>query len=59
MLLVCVEVSGLKNRCNSQNLAHRSGAHLLLATCIPCIYPCRCYTHLGASQDSRAGHLTP
>ncbi|WP_458573718.1 hypothetical protein [Buttiauxella agrestis] len=26
-----------------------------LINCISCIHSCRCYTHLGASQDSRAG----
>ncbi|WP_422387207.1 hypothetical protein [Buttiauxella ferragutiae] len=53
--MVCVEVSGLKNRCNSQNLAHQSGAHLPLSISISLLHSCRCYTHLGASQDSRAG----
>ncbi|WP_424588450.1 hypothetical protein [Buttiauxella sp.] len=59
--MVCVEVSGLKNRCNSQNLAHQSGVHLPLSLSISLLHPCRCFTHrvtthLGASQDSRAGH---
>ncbi|WP_456298728.1 hypothetical protein [Dryocola clanedunensis] len=45
----------LKNRCNSQNLARLSGVAMPLATCISLLYPSRCYTHLGASQDSRAG----
>ncbi|WP_437178375.1 hypothetical protein [Buttiauxella gaviniae] len=44
------------NRCNLNNLARHPGVHFLLATCISCINSCRCYTHLGASQDSRAGH---
>ncbi|HHQ5843161.1 hypothetical protein [Enterobacter asburiae] len=34
----------------------RSGAYLIPATRISCLQTCRCYTHLGASQDSRAGH---
>ncbi|MGG7400015.1 protein YqgG, partial [Escherichia coli] len=24
--------------------------------CISALHTCRCYTHLGASQDSRAGY---
>ncbi|WP_435946206.1 hypothetical protein [Dryocola sp. BD586] len=43
------------NRCNSQNLAHASRVQLPLATCISLLHSSRCYTHLGASQDSRAG----
>ncbi|EPF1939689.1 MULTISPECIES: hypothetical protein [Enterobacter cloacae complex] len=33
----------------------RSGAHLI-PTRTSGLNTCRCYTHLGASQDSRAGH---
>ncbi|WP_446698355.1 hypothetical protein [Atlantibacter hermannii] len=43
------------NRSNLQNLSHRSGVLLSLSICIPFLQTCRCYTHLGASQDSRAG----
>ncbi|WP_418230260.1 hypothetical protein [Buttiauxella izardii] len=53
MLLVCVEVSGLKNRCNSHNLAAVPVVHVFLTSLL--LQSCRCYTHLGASQDSRAG----
>ncbi|WP_422653022.1 hypothetical protein [Buttiauxella sp.] len=58
--MVCVEVSGLKYRCNSQNLAHPSGVHLPLLKSISLLHSCRCFTrwvttHLGASMDSRAG----
>ncbi|WP_420890455.1 hypothetical protein [Enterobacter chuandaensis] len=34
----------------------RSGTHLIPATRISNLQTCRCYTHLGASQDSRAGY---
>ncbi|WP_434082323.1 hypothetical protein [Cedecea lapagei] len=43
------------NRCHSYNPARRSGAYMLLAACISCFQTCRCFTHLGASQDPRAG----
>ncbi|WP_431356251.1 hypothetical protein [Enterobacter bugandensis] len=34
----------------------RSGAPLIPTTRISSLQTCRCYTHLGASQDSRAGY---
>ncbi|WP_420866237.1 hypothetical protein [Lelliottia aquatilis] len=34
----------------------RSGVHLFPAIRISNLQTCRCYTHFGASQDSRAGH---
>ncbi|WP_455423511.1 hypothetical protein [Cedecea davisae] len=43
------------NRRLSNNLACRPGVRMLLAACISCFQPCRCCTHLGASQDPRAG----
>ncbi|WP_269467832.1 MULTISPECIES: hypothetical protein [Kosakonia] len=43
------------NRCFPQNLSRRSGVRLFPATCISNLQTCRCYTHFGASQDSRAG----
>ncbi|WP_435367360.1 hypothetical protein [Kosakonia sacchari] len=42
-------------RCFLQDLSRRSDAHLFPATCISNLQTCRCYTHFGASQDSRAG----
>ncbi|EQC0967474.1 hypothetical protein VC862_06930 [Citrobacter braakii] len=42
------------NRCILLNLSHPSGVHMSPAICI--LHTCRCYTHLGASQDSRAGN---
>ncbi|WP_269147809.1 hypothetical protein [Citrobacter rodentium] len=43
------------NRCFLPNLSYRSGAYMSPALCISVLHTCRCYTHLGASQDSRAG----
>lgn len=37
------------------NLSRRSDAHTFPATRISNLQTCRCYTHFGASQDSRAG----
>ncbi|WP_282873545.1 hypothetical protein [Salmonella enterica] len=44
------------NRCILLNLSHRSGARMSPAICISALHTCRCYTHFGASQDSRAGN---
>ncbi|HFZ8995582.1 TPA: hypothetical protein ACIPUI_002737 [Citrobacter freundii] len=44
------------NRCILLNLAHCSGVRMSPALCISALLTCRCYTHLGATQDSRAGH---
>ncbi|WP_425503145.1 hypothetical protein [Phytobacter ursingii] len=43
------------NRCFQQNPLRRSDARLFPATRISNLQTCRCYTHFGASQDSRAG----
>ncbi|WP_425294654.1 hypothetical protein [Kosakonia calanthes] len=43
------------NRCFSQNQSRRSDVRLFPATRISNLQSCRCYTHFGASQDSRAG----
>ncbi|WP_420843407.1 hypothetical protein [Kosakonia oryzendophytica] len=43
------------NRCFPQKLLRRSDACLLPTTCISNLQTSRCYTHFGASQDSRAG----
>ncbi|WP_420805088.1 hypothetical protein [[Enterobacter] lignolyticus] len=43
------------NRLFSLNQSRRSGVHLSPITCISAIQICRSYTHLGATQDSRAG----
>ncbi|EPZ5285081.1 hypothetical protein [Cronobacter dublinensis] len=43
------------NRRNPFNLPCRSGVRFPPATCISFLQTCRCSTHLGASQDSRAG----
>ncbi|WP_419177757.1 MULTISPECIES: hypothetical protein [Kosakonia] len=42
-------------RCFLQDLSRRSDVRLFPATCISNLQTCRCYTHFGASQDSRAG----
>ncbi|WP_434089310.1 hypothetical protein [Klebsiella spallanzanii] len=39
----------------SPDSPRRSVAHHYPATCITLMQTCRCSTHLGASQDSRAG----
>ncbi|MHA0277812.1 hypothetical protein [Enterobacter ludwigii] len=44
------------NQCFPLIQRSRSGAYLIPATRITNLQTCRCYTHLGASQDSRAGH---
>ncbi|WP_271443933.1 MULTISPECIES: hypothetical protein [unclassified Citrobacter] len=44
------------NRCILLNQSHRSGVRMSPAYCISALHTCRCYTHLGASQDSRAGY---
>ncbi|EON9053462.1 protein YqgG [Escherichia coli] len=44
------------NRCLLLNLSHRSGEDSFPALCISALHTCRCYTYLGASQDSRAGY---
>ncbi|HFT5350807.1 MULTISPECIES: protein YqgG [Escherichia] len=44
------------NRCLLLNLSHCSGEDSFPALCISALHTCRCYTHLGASQDSRAGY---
>ncbi|WP_418885107.1 hypothetical protein [Cronobacter dublinensis] len=43
------------NRRDPFNLPCRSGVRFSPATCISFLQTCRCSTHLGASQDSRAG----
>ncbi|WP_442778374.1 hypothetical protein [Enterobacter sp. SA187] len=43
------------NRCLPLDLPCRPAGHLTPATCISSLQSCRCLTHLGASQDSRAG----
>ncbi|WP_420810721.1 hypothetical protein [Franconibacter helveticus] len=45
------------NHCYPLIPAHHSGAFSSLALCISSLQTCRCYTHLGASQDSRAGYV--
>ncbi|MGV7091993.1 hypothetical protein [Siccibacter turicensis] len=42
------------NHTVSHRLPHRSGARLSPVICISGLLTCRCYTHLGASQDLRA-----
>ncbi|WP_419555633.1 hypothetical protein [Pseudescherichia vulneris] len=39
------------------NLPRRSGVHAFPATRQSTLQTCRCYTHFGASQDSRAGYV--
>ncbi|MGK0601525.1 hypothetical protein [Yokenella regensburgei] len=43
------------NRRFPLNQSCRSGMCLIPATCISVLQTCRCSTHFGASQDSRAG----
>ncbi|WP_437434387.1 hypothetical protein [Yokenella regensburgei] len=43
------------NRRFLQNLLRRSDAHTFPAIRKSSLQTCRCYTHFGASQDSRAG----
>ncbi|WP_437889338.1 hypothetical protein [Phytobacter sp. V91] len=43
------------NRCFKQNLWRRSDAYTFPAIRKSNLQTCRCYTHFGASQDSRAG----
>ncbi|EPK7360503.1 hypothetical protein M2O40_003169 [Kluyvera ascorbata] len=43
------------NRCILPILSCRSGVDILPATPISALHTSRCYTHFGASQDSRAG----
>ncbi|WP_426712712.1 hypothetical protein [Cronobacter muytjensii] len=43
------------NRRDPLNLPCHSGVRFSPATCISFLQTCRCSTHLGASQDSRAG----
>ncbi|WP_420809740.1 hypothetical protein [Entomohabitans teleogrylli] len=43
------------NRYYREKPPHRPGAGLFPAFRLSLSATCRCYTHLGASQDSRAG----
>ncbi|EPC7110152.1 hypothetical protein ACULTK_002822 [Yersinia enterocolitica] len=54
----CVEVVGLMIRCllvAAHQQLRRSDVQSPLATFLSCTPSRRCYTHMGATQDSRAG----
>ncbi|WP_420851269.1 hypothetical protein [Pseudocitrobacter corydidari] len=46
------------NRCIVPNLSHRPGVNPTPVLSISALYTCRCFTHFGASQDSRAGQAS-